>query len=170
MKKLGLFLSLTFCALLVKAQDNNAWNSFNGKIYGTELEYKKQINLREKAGYELYQLLGYKSYFTNGPASYLQQTKGFTLKESETENCIIYTLTNKADKSAKFVLKFWTDDEDRITKAKFYGNKQQLAELFANYWPSEKETVAGSITEKQFLTEKIVFNYSSDKPFIEVLN
>ncbi len=119
----------------------------------------------------MYQLLGYKSYFTNGPASYLQQTKGYALKESDSENCMTYTLTNKADKSTGFILKFWTDGEDRITKAKFYGNKQQLAELFANYWPSEeKETVAGSIAEKKFLNEKIVFNYSSNKPFIEVLN
>ncbi len=171
MKKAALILSLTFSFLLLKAQTINSWNNFNGKLYGTEQEYQKQIGIRDKAGYELYQLLGYKSYFTNGLTAYLQQTKGYTLKSSESKSCITYTLTGKEDKSDKVILKFWINEEDRITKAKFYGNKDRLSNLFLSYWPTaEKETSEGAVAEKKFLNERIVFNYSGNKPYIEVIN
>ena len=175
MKKVFLSLLISLLFFSVNAQ-NTRWTKIYEQVYGTEKEYRDQVTLRENIGYELYRIIGYKSFYTNGPSSFLQQTQKFSMDASESKGKMVYTLTRKGEnaKTDKFFLTYWLDENDRVVKARFTGSYPALAHLFLNYWPGNTDWTEpaqlkkGVIAEKNLFDEKIVFNYKASNPFIEI--
>lgn len=171
MKKAILFLLLSSVAFIVKGQDQK-WNKFYEQIYGSQSEYQDQVALRNSRTYDFYRLIGFKSYYTNGPSGFLQQEKNLTMDARESHNKMIYTLTGKNvnGKKQKCHLIFRLNKDDRIQKAKITGSPDIIKFLFMSYWPAESSIVLkeGEIKEKRMPGEKVVFNYTGKKPFIEI--
>jgi len=176
MKKIiaSTFLFIVF--LFTADAQNHTWTKIYEQVYGSEKEYAEQTALRKLMGYDFYRLIGYKSYYTNGPSGFLQQARSFSMDASETGNRLIYKLSRKEKKgnTGSFYFTYWLDKHDRVTKARFTGDKEDLAYLFLNYWPSNtdwtepEQLQRGIIAEKDVLGEKVVFDYTSGKPFIEI--
>jgi hypothetical protein len=78
-------------------------------LYGSQQEYKDQVALREKSGYDLYRILGYKSYYTNGPSSFLQQSQNYSMDATQKRGKMVYTLSRKnaEGKTGKMYFNFW---------------------------------------------------------------
>ncbi len=171
-------LFTSFIALFffnVNAQDLQ-WTKAYEQLYGTQQEYKQQVELRKTMGYDLYKVIGYKSYYTSGPSSFLQQTQQYSMDAKELKGRMIYTLTKKDDAGIvnKLRLIFWLDQDDRVTKARISGSVPTLIFLFNRYWPANnnrttaEQLTKGVVAEKQLENEKIIFNYTNQKPFIEI--
>jgi len=177
MKKvfISTILFLVFSAAVAQEQ---AWPKAYEQVYGTQQEYNGQTALRKMMGYDFYRLIGFKSFYTNGPSGFLQQARNFSMDASESKNRLVYKLTKKdrSGKSGRFYLTYWLDNDDRVTKARFSGDLQELAYLFLNYWPSNTDWTdaaqlkKGVLAEKEILGEKVIFNYKSSKPFIEIIS
>ena len=175
MKKLLLSLLIIFFFFTTNAQ-KPAWSKVYEQVYGSEKEYQDQRALRDNIGYELYRLIGFKSFYTNGPSSFLQQKQLFAMDAAESKGKMVYTLSKKSNnfRSEKLYLTYWLDENDRVTKARFKGEPAMLAYLFLNYWPGNTDWTEisqfkkGTVAEKRLLDEKIVFNYKGGSPFIEI--
>ncbi|WP_423148198.1 hypothetical protein [Rubrolithibacter danxiaensis] len=176
MKKLLLSLTLSFTYFVVSAQIKAPWTTFYQQIYGTEKEYISQVAIRDNKGYELYHLIGYKSYYTNGPLSFLQENN-MTLKSvREAKGKMTYALicTDKNNKYGKVNMTCWLDKDDRIIKAQFSGNSKIMKQFFSKYWPSAPEQDYSqkpgnsTIEEKIFEKEKITFTDRGKKSLVEI--
>src|SRR5690606_27941688 len=176
MKKTTVFFFLFLIITLPLSAQQKTWSKAHSQIYGTEQEYLEQVKLRTLMGYDFYRLIGYKSFYTNGPSSFLQQAKAFSMNAFEDKSRLVYILSagsgQRNDTGVR--LMYWLDEQDRVVKARFKGNKSDLAFLFLNYWPSstdwtdESQLTKGVLAQKEVLGEQIEFNFQRGKPFIEV--
>jgi hypothetical protein len=176
MKKLTLVSLLLFSAFIAFGQDTAAFTKNDAIMYGTASEKRDQDALWNKAGYELYRLIGYKEYYANGIASYLQ-TNGYNMDDTrDIKGGSIFVFSQRVGMGTppKIYLKYWVNRQKRITAVRITGYPYGLASLFVSYWPTDIQWPAtaalkrGVVATKMLIDEKITFNYAGATPFIEI--
>lgn len=162
-------------ACFVFAQDST-FTKAETKLYGSPKEKAEQVALRQKAGYELYRLIGFKEYYANGIASFLQMN-GYNLDDTKAagnQTTFVFTPRVGMGKPPKLYFKYWVNTDKRITKVQLSGYPDALAKLFVFYWPTDAQwaNVAqlkkGTVAKKMLIDEAITYNSKGGAPFIEV--
>ncbi|UOE47997.1 hypothetical protein MTO98_26660 [Mucilaginibacter sp. SMC90] len=156
--------------------DTAKWTKTDAKWYGTPKEKREQQALWDKAGYELYRLIGYKEYYANGIATYLQ-ANGYNMDETryiKGGSEFIFAPRISTGGEPKLYLKYWVNADKRITKVKITGHPVGLARLFIQYWPTDIQWTStaqlhnGVVAKKMLIDETITYNNKTGVPFIEI--
>lgn len=175
MKRIILSICLLITCYAAFSQDTT-WTKTDAKLYGTPKEKSEQNALWNKAGYELYRLIGFKEYYANGLATYLQNN-GYNMDETKDikgGSLFVFSPRIGTGTPPKLYFKYWVNADKRITKVVITGYPYGLASLFVSYWPTDVQWASteslkkGVIASKMLVDETITYNNKGAAPFIEI--
>jgi hypothetical protein len=176
MKKYLLFAAFIFACFSSFSQTVKTWTKTDSEWYGTPKEKAEQEGISNKVGYELYRLIGFKEYYANGLASYLQEN-GYNMddaKDIKGGSIFVFSQRVGTGSAPKLYIKYMVNSQKRITSMRITGYPMGLASLFVSYWPtdiqwSSVETLKkGVIATKMLINESITYNSAGAAPFIEI--
>lgn len=170
---------LLLCGFAGYSQDTTRLNK--DTEYGTLAERVHQESIeRQSHGHYLCRLIGFKGYYLNKIATYLQVYKDFTLNDTpDKQGYFVYDFSKNMIymgkvKPPKMILTFAVDKSERIKSGVINGRFNDLADLFINYWPmdaewnSEMQLKRGVVAQKHSFGDLITFNWSGITPYIKV--
>jgi hypothetical protein len=175
MRKL-LFIAFLFMGFVCANAQDTTFTKNDAIMYGTLKEKTDQNALWNKAGYELYRLIGFKEFYANGIASYLQMN-GYNMDDTRDikgGSLFVFSQRIGMGQPPKIYLKYMVNKQKRITAVRITGYPYGLASLFVRYWPTDIQWPStanlkrGIVATKMLIDEKITYNYAGVTPFIEI--
>jgi hypothetical protein len=166
-----ILLSLAYATTYAQAPaDSTKWSKFEKDMFGTPAEKREQDAISNKAGHELYRFIGYKWYYVDGLAGWLQMhgySESDVRQPTKTLTQYIFMPKIHQGKVQPVRMNISIGKNDRTTRVLLTGPFNALAKIFLTYWPTDpqfNDEVAlkgSSVAQKMLIDEKITFHNSA---------